>query len=354
MRILAVVFMLLATPAFAQAATVSVSEVLREAVVNVFRPAFNDLAAKAVALEADVGALCAAPSAASLAAARDDFAAVALAHARIEFFRFGPMTEENRGERLLFWPDPKGIALRQTQAILAQKDEAATSQDTLRRKSVAVQGLTALEYVLWGTGADELTSAAGDFRCRYGHAIAIAITSVTGEIADAWNAEDGIAAHITNPGPDNTDFRTQPESLTGLLASMAHTIEEIGETRLGPFMGANGARANPRLALYWRSGLTLPAIRANFAGAAALFSGSSIAGLAPGWMGDNIAFELRKADATAAKVTLPVAEALKNSAQKADLDQLAVLTSSLHEFLTNIFPPALGLAIGFQSNKEGG
>jgi predicted lipoprotein len=352
MRILALLFVLLATPAMAQ--TVTVSEVLREAVSNVFRPAFDDLSEKAVTLEADVANLCATPSAEALADARDAFAAVALAHARIEFFRFGPMTEENRGERLLFWPDPKGIALRQVQAILAEKDEGATEQDTLRQKSVAVQGLGALEFVLWGTGADELTTAAGDFRCRYGNTVATAIKTVTAEIALAWNADDQIAAHITNPGPDNTDFRTLPESLTGLVASMAHTIEEIGETRLGPFLGASGARPNPRLALYWRSGLTIPAVQANFEGAEALFAGSSIAGLAPGWMGDNIAYEFGKAEETAAKVTLPVAEALKDPEQKPALDQLLVLTSSMQEFLTNIFPPALGLSIGFQSNEEGG
>jgi predicted lipoprotein len=352
MRILALLPILVATPVMAQ--TVTVAEVLRGAVTNVFRPAFNDLGSKAVTLQADMARLCAMPSAAALGTARHDFAAVALAHARIEFFRFGPMTENNRGERLLFWPDPKGIALRQVQAILAEKDESATKQASLLQKSVAVQGLGALEFVLWGTGADALTTAAGGFRCRYGHAVATAVKNVTGEIAEAWNADDGIAAHITSPGPDNTDFRTQREALTGLVASMAHTIEEIGETRLGPFMGANGAEPNPRLALYWRSGLTIPAVRANFAGAQALFGGSAIAGLAPDWMGDNIAYEFEQADQTAAKITAPVAQALKDPTQKAALDQLLVLTSSLQEFLTNIFPPALGLSVGFQSNEEGG
>ena len=35
-----------------------------------------------------------------------------------------------------------------------------------------MQGFGALEFVLFGTGAETLATQRGDFRCRYGEAIA--------------------------------------------------------------------------------------------------------------------------------------------------------------------------------------
>jgi predicted lipoprotein len=68
--------------------------------------------------------------------------------------RFGPVTEENRLERILFWPDRKGIGLKQVQAAIAGEDATAADPQTLPGKSVAMQGLGALEFVLFGTGSD--------------------------------------------------------------------------------------------------------------------------------------------------------------------------------------------------------
>ncbi|MBC8130404.1 MAG: hypothetical protein H7Y08_08795, partial [Rhizobiaceae bacterium] len=84
--------------------------------------------------------LCASPGSESLHEARKDFAALVQAFSRVEYVRFGPIMEDNRLERILFWPDRRGVALRQIQAILAEKDETATTVAGLHAKSVAVQG----------------------------------------------------------------------------------------------------------------------------------------------------------------------------------------------------------------------
>ena len=89
-----------------------------------------------------------------------------------EIIRFGPITEQNRLERMLFWPDRKGIGLKQVQATLAAKDATAADPAQLPAKSVAMQGLGALEFVLFGTGAEALATAGDPYRCRYGAAIA--------------------------------------------------------------------------------------------------------------------------------------------------------------------------------------
>ena len=66
----------------------------------------------------------------------------------------------------------RALRCKQVQAALAEKDASATSPETLQGKSVAMQGLVALEYLLFGTGADELATADADYRCDYASAIA--------------------------------------------------------------------------------------------------------------------------------------------------------------------------------------
>ncbi len=72
---------------------------------------------------------------------------------------------------MLFWPDRKGTGLKQVQAALASKDPTAADAAQLAGKSVAMQGLGALEFVLYGTGSEELATAGESYRCAYGAAI---------------------------------------------------------------------------------------------------------------------------------------------------------------------------------------
>jgi predicted lipoprotein len=90
---------------------------------------------------------------------KDAFAAAVVAWSNVEILRFGPITENRRFERLFHWPDPKGLGQRQIEAALKSRDEAVTQPDELAGKSVALQGLPALEYLLYGNGAEILAGA---------------------------------------------------------------------------------------------------------------------------------------------------------------------------------------------------
>jgi hypothetical protein len=307
MRFVAVLLMLFTTPALAQA--VSVDEVLQNAVDQAIRPGFAALSEEATKLEVGLSRLCAEPSEEALAAAREQFAQVATGYARVEFLRFGPLMEDNRAERMLFFPDRKGIALRQVHQVLAAKDETAADEATLRQKSVALQGLGALEFVLYGTGAEDLLTDAGAFRCRYGHAVAAAVETVAGELAAAWLADKGIAAELGHPSAEAAAYRTPTEALEALTGAMLHGVEAIRDTQLLPFLGRDGEDASPKSARFWRSGLTVPAIRADFDGIATLFEKSRIGEATAAdnlWVDSSVKFEFANARRAADVVTLPV------------------------------------------------
>src|SRR5690606_20934891 len=114
-----------------------------------------------------VGELCDEPSELRLEAVRGQFSSAVVAWSRVELYRLGPLMSGNRNDKILFWPDRKGIALKQVQAVLAGPDLDAADPVKLAGKSVAVQGLGALEFLLFGTGAEQLATAEGAFRCHY-------------------------------------------------------------------------------------------------------------------------------------------------------------------------------------------
>jgi predicted lipoprotein len=133
--------------------------IAKASLTQVIRPGYAAFADATGALEDKLDALCAQPSSDALSQAKDAFAAAVAAWSKVEIIRFGPVIEDHRFERLFFWPDPKGIGLRQIQDALAKQDGAVTEPNQLADKSVALQGLPALEYLLYGDGADALAAA---------------------------------------------------------------------------------------------------------------------------------------------------------------------------------------------------
>ena len=125
-------------------------------VMRFIQPRYETFLETTTALENSLDALCKNPSNKMLSKSRFLFSSTVRAWAGIELVRFGPVTENNRFERILFYPDRKSTGLKQVQRILIQSDESAVHLERLPQKSVAVQGLGALEYVLFGNGSDSL------------------------------------------------------------------------------------------------------------------------------------------------------------------------------------------------------
>lgn len=341
---------LLVTPVMAQEAPPSDQQVIQQAIEDVFRPGFAAFDAAAAALESDTARLCAGPTAALFSAARAQFRETVAAWSRVELYRIGPLLEDNRSERVLFWPDRKGTGLRQVQAALATEDGTATSRDTLTQKSVALQGFGALEFVLFGTGSDVLADTAG-YRCDFAQAIAGAIHQVATQLDAAWADPDGISKRLLQPTESDAEFRTTREVMEELTGLLAHGAEIVRDQRLLPFLGRDGAKSKPKSALFWRSGLTLTSIAANFEGLETLFDRSEVGetGAENAWVANGISFEFANAARALAAVDAPVAEAVADPGQKQALAYLVIVTQSLDDLLGESLAAARGLSVGFSS-----
>ena len=146
--------------AIAAQADADLAAIAKASLEQYIRPGYAQFAQSTDALKQSVGALCGKPSPAAVKDTQKAFAATVEAWSVVEPIRFGPVAQEHRFERIFYWPDPKGLGTRQIREVLAKQDKSVTEQTGLVGKSVALQGLPALEYLLYGDGAATLEKAA--------------------------------------------------------------------------------------------------------------------------------------------------------------------------------------------------
>lgn len=330
--------------------TALVPSVMTRAVDDFIRPGYHRFHATAARLNANMEALCATPSAASVDAVRGAFNDTIDAWSRIEIVRVGPVIEDNRFERVLFFPDRKSTGLKQVQAALAKPDDSVTQMATLKDKSVAMQGLGALEFVLFGTGHEVLSSDQGGYRCRYGAAIAANLERLGGELSAAWDAPDGVQAAWEKPGADNPLFRDEKEAANALLGILVHAAETIRDQRLESFYKGDAKKALPRQAIYWRSGNTFRSIAGNIEGVRDLMKASGMVDLLVEDSRSTVSsidFVARSLVRVVNDIQPNVEEALADPAETAKLDFLLLNSRDLILRLNNDLGGGIGLAAGF-------
>lgn len=348
----------LSAPATAQEIQTAVSTlqtevitgVIEKAVDGFIRPGYHRFRDASANLETDMRALCTAPSTEALDEARAAFDKTVAAWSTIEIVRIGPVIEANRFERILFYPDRKSTGLKQVHAILAKPDERATSVETLKDKSVAMQGFGALEFVLFGTGSDGLVEEKEGFPCRYGAAIAGNLVRLGGELAAEWDKPDGVQDAWKHPGPDNPVFRDGREAITALLGILVHGAEAIRDQRIETFYKGEGNNAFPKQAIYWRSGNTFTSIQGNIEGLRSLMKASAMADL----LNDesrsivsSIDFVARSLVRVADDINPDIEAAVTDPAERTKLDFLLLNSKDLILRLNNDYGGAIGLAAGF-------
>lgn len=325
------------------------------AIEGAIRPGYAALLEAAGEAENAIRTLCAAPSEATLETTRDAFGDLVVAFSRVELYRFGPARRDNRFERLFFWPDRRGRGLAQVQAVIAGEDPSATGVATLRDKSVAVQGFLALDFVLFGTGADDLAAPPAGFRCAYGEAIAGAINHAAAEIAADWAAPDGFAARMLEPGPDNPVYRSHGEAVQDLLQTAAEQVEIVRDLKLAAVLGDAPEAARPRRAPFWRSHQALPAMAGNIAGIAALLEALDLDALLPegeAALAGSLGFELGQAMAVLEEIAAtdrPFETVATDPEAHGRLSYALVPLGGARDLLQTRIPAALGLVAGFNS-----
>ena len=327
----------------------SVVGVMTRAVDDVIRPGYRSFQASAGTLAEATAAFCKAPSEAGRKAVDDAFRQAVTDWGHIEIVRIGPVIDDNRFERILFYPDRKSTGLKQVQALLQKANEADTDAAAMTGKSVAIQGFGALEFALYGTGAETLAEAPDTFRCRYAATVARHIETTAGQLVAAWDAPNGVQQDWKHPGPQNPVFRTGREAVTALLGILVHGAEAVRDQRIETFY-RNGGTARPKSAVFWRSGNTWASIDANIEGLRTLFDMSGMVELIdPNYrsIAGNIDFVLKSLHRVAPTIDPDIEKAVSTPQEQEKIAFLLINTRDLILRLDTEYGGAIGLGAGF-------
>lgn len=242
------------------------AKLARVVLKDFIRPGYSWFGASIGKLDKAIAALCAKPSRRTLKSTRVAYRAAIVAWGRIEIIMFGPVREKNRFERIFFWPDRSSVGERQIRQIVFGKGERALDPASLAKMSVAVQGLTALEHVLYGKGGDGLaTAAAQSRRCRYAKAIADNLGAMTQDILASWQDGGAFARIWLAPGPSNPVYLSPSETTLEITKMLDQGLEGVRDRRIAPAIGLAQNRKVMRPVL-WRSKLSMVLIHANIVG----------------------------------------------------------------------------------------
>jgi uncharacterized protein len=347
-RFITIFFLTLgALPARAQT---PVETILANTLNGYVRPSYAALKTATQTLAASATSLCKTPSEEGLSDAQTAFKETANTWSKVEWFRAGAVMNENRLERTFYFPDRKGLGLKQVQAALASKDESASNSETLHTKSVAMQGLGASEFLLFGTGSETLTTKDGAYRCAYVLSSAKTIAAIAGDLQSGW-AENSLASNFwQRPAADNPFFRSDAEALNLMIGTLVHGLDAIRDMRLNNFIGKTPDADKPKLSAYWRSENTFASIAANLEGLQNLYLASKIQTVLPAGhesLSRTIKFDFAQTIKAAKALNVPVADVVADVELRKKATYLQLTVQILIDHFNTEFAVAAGLDTGF-------
>jgi predicted lipoprotein len=237
-------------------------------------PGYRKLAEAFGALEARAADNCAAASEQGATRLRESFIDAVRAWGGIAHIGIGPIRTDNRYERIWFWPDRKGIATRQVASALEQQPADYADAAALARKSIGVQGLTAIEQVLFGKDGEALPPPQG-FACQYLKAVAANLKTIAIAIEAEWRPDGAFGRLWLAPALDNPSFLKPEETTFAVMRTLLETLERLRDVELARPLGVSeGRRVLP--GPFDRSRSTMVFVAARIAGTQALLVASGL------------------------------------------------------------------------------
>jgi hypothetical protein len=236
-------------------------------------PAYRALLQAAEAQEQAWAAFAAKRETGDVQSLRAAYNAVADVWANAQFIKTGPITLFLRYDRFAYWPEARNATNRALDALLASNSPKDLAPESLAHDSVAGQGLTALERILYDEKADALLKAPGKegaWRAQVGLGIARNLASIARDVLKDWTAPDGVRAAIAANKGWKSLFADAPEAARLLLTDLVAGFKLMHDVKLLPVLGANADVAKPKSAEAWRSGRSQRDLKLNLAAAQAM------------------------------------------------------------------------------------
>lgn len=319
------------------------------------RPAFNRFSNTSSQLPQAVKTACLHNAAEAKQEFANTYRATVIALGNISFLRFGPLAEENRLDSLAFMPDPRGIAQRQIRKALAANDQSLIDPAQLSSKSVALQGLTALQLIAFDKDGAVVLGNDGNNKeviCGYALAIASNIVRIAQDAKTAWEDPSGFSADLLAPNTANDHIRSSKEAMETIVNALATGLTIIKDQHILPAMGTERDKARPHRFPFSRSQNGVAFIYAELEGikktlAAAKLEGAQIDNFQR--ISSTLEFEFKSGLSHLNEINAPIRDALKNDADYNRLKLLPIIIDSLRYVISSRLAGELGLSGGFNA-----
>ncbi len=305
-------------------------------------PAYQNLESRSLELISATENFCFDLSVFNLDLLKNAYQQSMIAWQAIQHIQFGPITYFNWNYRMQYWPDDRGTSSRQLSSLIASQDETLLVSDSFARQSVGVQGLPALERILYND--DALTEFQNNnYLCLLSGTIARNINEISSGVSQRW--QDEYRALVLDPVTGG--FYEDAEDLSiDFLKALQEAIAKIRDLKLAPALGESLATSRIRATESWRSEHSVANIKNNLSNLEPLFSAFTAA------FHEEDVTAIKDAFANLAEVlgTLPVSLsiALTNEGQYNQVQTLYSEVEALHEALETALKNT-DLYLGFNS-----
>ena len=282
---------------------------------------------------------------------RTAYNAVADAWANAQIVKTGPVTLFLRYDRFAYWPEARNATQRALDQLLSSKNPKDLTPESMAHDSVAGQGLTALERLLYdGDNPAAALKAAGrdgQWRTQVGAGIAHNLNVIARDLLADWTAPDGVRAAIAANKGWKSLFADAPEAARLLLTDLVAGFKLMHDVKLLPVLGANADAAKPKSAEAWRSQRSQRNLKINLTSAQALEK--VFAAGAP--VAHRTKFDQLFANAAKAVDAMPadLGEAAADPKRRARVDAGRAAIKAVQTEIAATLPGDVGVTLGFNS-----
>lgn len=320
-------------------------------------PRYDIFSQKTSELDRSARKFCTAPSKLGLQEIQKAFHSVADAWARVQHIQFGPIEEKRRLERIYFWPDKHNTGSRHFLRLIKSEDESIFIEEKFPLISVALQGLPALERLLFSQSENLFISGKiSRFHCRFIQAISLNLKTIGTSILSEWIDEKNNYLNIYTSSTVPV-YAGEDEIFEDHLSNLYSSLRTIYELKLNRALGDTAENSRPRMTEAWRSERSMRNIILNLESAEKLFSGEGEFGiddiieiLKPGTStAKDFKIYMDYTLQTAKSIDIPLHKAVLDKSQHEKVDRLKAQILALMWLVRTRILTALDMRTGFNA-----
>lgn len=270
-----------------------------------------------------------------------------LAWQGVQHVRLGPIVAFTRDFRFQLWPDKRGSVRKHLAQLMTARDPAVLDADTFAKGSVAVQGFSALERLLYGPAP---AAADYDWHCRVITTITGNLAGMAADVLSEWRDGPEAHRHFFATASQGNTYYDSADVLSARLLNNLHTqLERIVDQKLAHPLGDEIAHARPKRAEAWRSGLSLAAIQHNLAALDELYRLGFAARLEDPLLRRDLEDRFTAARTLAGSFDAPLARVVTDPETRPTLASLRDDLAALDRVVAGELSATLDLPLGFNS-----